>query len=661
MAQTNRIVLGIMIVSLIVIITLVVLYSRRGHLKEAFQNKLNDSTFIDAYKLNGIEKCSALQFPSMTASNIIDTGRLREWKPTSTHPNIRNVKADKDHGYCYYYIDDDKQILQGTDEANAAVLAPVYDPMLVGACSTDPATGSLWSRFPQLIKDAFVDKQIDANHKLPYKKCVLKVAHSNPEETRRLWQYVEQEDLICKGALDAVQKEYNTYIAKLQQLHNENEAFRRDYGTREELGDKLRACTTQSNDISENLLPRMQDATRALEQRIIVDRTQLDTAIQQIRTQQLTVDKQWEKVLSDIVTQTRIREALEQSITLLTNDTTQLNTQRNACRHVHATLVEEAKKRTAIVDKLKAQYNALEKQYNMCKEDLDETNADIQRMTKEKVQLKEKNKDLKIQLEACNKEKAIATTEEDAWRKKAVALREQYETCSKARAKQQAIYDGFVAQANALTQEIEDIKKRCRTVENEYYKANLETARNQASTTIDSTRTYCANVSAMKAKKAALMDELCELNARLKAMAAAPQPCTDENRKKTCCPYRVVPGNVVGIAYGCCGGFNFEGDVLRLRTSEATVNRVRDVFTDGSFIGLEGIPDKVYKLAGTKRDKGGEDWVKVRQFHPALGSLHDFMNLRRNWVVVTNPPPEPYAGAPSPTPDPPIGMGDRFC
>jgi uncharacterized protein YdcH (DUF465 family) len=647
----------IWLITLAVVVIVASAYILRTYRKEHFQNKLDDSTFAEAYKLNGIEKCSALQYPSMTASNIIDTGRLREWKPTGSHPNIRNVKADTQHGYCYYYTDDDKQILQGTDEANSAILAPVYDPMLVGACSTDPATGSLWSRFPALIKGAFEDKEADANHKLPYKKCVLKVAKDTPAETQKLWQYVEDQDLICKGALEAVQKEYNTYVNRLSQLHNENEAYRRDYGTRDELADKLRTCTTQSNDLADNLIPNMQRATESLQRRIITDRSQLDQALQQIRTDQTQLDKQWETIASDLVTKTRTKQVLEDSIAQLTSETAALDAQRNACRQTHATLVEEAKKRSDIVEKLKERYNYLEGQYNQCKEQLDQYNADIKRMTKERITLKERAKDLSIQLEGCNKEKQTATIEEEAWRKKADQLRIEYEACSKERALEQALYDGYVAQASALTAEIEDIKKRCRTVENEFYKANLETSRSQAATAIETTKTYCANVSAMKAKKAALMDELCELNARVKAMASVPPPCNDGNRMKMCCPYKVIPGTTVGIFHKST---NFEGPILRIRTSEATVERVRDNFTDGSYVGLEGIPEVVYKLAATKRDKGGDDWVKLAQVHPDLGSLHTAASQRRNWVTVTNPPPEPFA-PPRSDPDPPIGLGDRFC
>lgn len=635
-------------------------------LKEGFENqipKLSGPLFREAYKLNGIEKCAALQFPSITASNMIETGRLRQWKPTGRHPKIKDATSDGEHAYCYYYLDDDKQILQGTDAENSAVLAPVYDPMLVGACSTDPASDSLWSKFTGVIKDAFVDKEADANHKLPYKKCVLKVALSNEPEKEKMWKYVEDQNLVCKGALDAVQKEYNTYVARLAKLQQENDAYRKDYGTREELGVNLRTCVAQSNELAENLIPSMHKATQQLQQRIINDRSQLDTAIQQIKTSQAQTDQSWEKVVSDIVLNTRMRDTLQQSISKLTEDSAKMNTQRVKCRQQHKALVDEAAKRSDIVEDLKQKYNVLESHYNKCKQELDRTNAEIGSMSKEQVTLKEKNKNLTIQLEGCLKEKVTATYEESAWRKKADELREKYESCSKVRATEQAKYDGFVAKADALTLEIEEIKKRCRTVENEFHKANLETARDQAETTIESTRTYCANVAAMKAKKAALMDELCELNARLKAKAAEPQPCGDENRKTTCCPYKVKPGAVVGVSYTCCGGFNFEApDRLRLRTSEATVNRVRDAFpTAGSYIGIEGMPTKVYKLHSTKRDKGGEDWIKFSPVHPNLGTLHEIIALKRNLVVVTNPPPDPYTPPGPPSSDPPVGQGDRFC
>lgn len=623
---------------------------------------LKTPMFEQAYKLNGIEKCAALQYPSMTASNIIETGRLREWKPTSTHPKLKASKEDSDsHSYCYYYMDEDKVILQGTDAENSAILAPVYDPMMVGACSTDPATGSLWSKFTGLIKDAFVDKEIDANHKLPYKKCVLKVASSNELEKQKLWKHVEEESLVCKGALEAVQKEYNRYVAQLRKLEEENAVFRRNYGTRDTLGSNLRTCTAQSNEIAENLIPMAKQLTQKLQQQILNDRSQLDTQIQQITTQQHQLDKTWEKVISDIVLNTRMRDTLQESIAKLTDTTNALNIERNKCRQKHKDLMGEVDKRTSVVEELKKQFNELEKAYNMCKEDLDATNQGIATMQKQQVQLKEDNKNFKIKLEACAKEKQIVTIEEAAWRKKAESLRAQYEVCSKERAKQQALYDGYVAQADALTQEIEDIKRRCRTVENEFYKANLETARNQAATTIDSTRTYCANVSAMKAKKAALMDELCELNARVKAKASEPQPCNDENRKTQCCPYKVKPGTTVGIAYQ--GSWRMEGNTARFNTSEATINRVRDNFKDGDVLGIEGHPTKVFKLVGTHKDKtvGKEEWIKVSSVDANLGSIQEFRALQKPWVTVTNPPPIPYGGPPTPTPDPPLGQGDAFC
>lgn len=688
------------VVAIILVLFAVLVLCRQNKTQETFENdtqRINGSFFEKAYTMNGIEKCAALQFASITASNIIETGRLRQWKPTLSHPMIKDVTSDREHAYCYYYADDDKQILHDTD--TDTILAPVRDPMLGGACSIDPASGSMWSQFTTVIKDAFIDKEIDANHKIPYKKCVLKVALSNAPAKEQLWKYVEEESLMCKGALDAVQKEYNTYIDGMRKLHEENANFARDYGTRDALATKLRTCVAQSNELAENLIPNMARVTGELQGRILADRSNLDQAIQQIKTQQAQADQAWEKVISDIVLNTRTRDTLQQSIARIAEEAAKANSARNACRYQHKLLTDEAAKRRAVVDDLQSKYNTMEAKYNMCASDLETTNAGIAAMTIEQQALTENNKALKIKLEGCMKQKATVTFEEDAWRKKAISIREQYELCSKENARQQATYNGYVAQAKALTLEIEDIKLRCRMHESEFHKANLATSRKQAVTAIKSTHTYCANVSAMKAKKAALLDELCELNARVKAKANEPQPCGDEVQKKACCPYRVIAGAVVAVSYDCCGGFKADGPNLILYTSEATVNRVRDKFADGSYVGLEGFSNKLYRLVGTKRDRRnkeaaigglalgvaltaisgtgialastlgqiasdssyGKDWIKVTTVHPSLGSLDDFKALRRSLVVVNNPPPEPFVPHPSASPDVQIGQGDQFC
>lgn len=666
---------GLILVLLLVAAASLAYRVRVQQQSEGFTSGLTDGAFEGIYKMNGIEKCHSLSIPSVTASNLIDTGRLREWKPTGEHPAIRDVKQAKTtgHDFCYYYMDDDKQILQGSEEQDKQILAPVFDPLAAnsaGACSTDPASGSLWSMFPNLIKDAFVDKERDANHKLPYKKCVLKMAAAGPEaeaEKRRMWDYVGEQNMICKASLDAVQKEYNTYMAALERIHGSNEAYRSSHGTREALSANLRACTTQCNDVANTFLPRSQELLQRLQSQIVDERSALDTQVAQAHGAQVEGERQWRRVAGDLVVKRRALEVGSEALGRIQAAIDAAQRVRQGCRQHHSMLAEEVAKRTAVVDALRQRYNAMERDYFACKAQLEKTLDEIGAMEKEKLKLDDHNKNLVIEVAGCKKQKQVAIDEEAAWRAKATTLRLKYEECSKVRAHEQATYEGHVARADALTAEIEDIKKRCRTTESEFYKANLETARDQAAVTIDSARAYCGNVSAMKAKKIEIMDSLCALNAQVKAKAATPPRC-DEATKLLCCAYKAVRGKEIGIYWK---NKKREGHLIKIGTSAATIDRIREAWgaspSDASpgYFTFKGKEFNVWKIVKTDRNTGVDavSYYWVEAVGPSLGTIEQFEALYKFGPVymVNNPPPANYAPPGPPIQTPPIGLGDGYC
>lgn len=572
-------------------------------LEEKYTNQPYDGVNRDylnaVYAEKGIEACSILSGSNYMSSNYVDTLRFRKWKPLHTDPDYQLFATTQSNNeYCYFFMDDDKQMLKTNEYPNG--YAPVVDPLAkFSECSK---LGNDLFKNTSVITNVFESTGYDANHNLPYKKCIMQVdraAASSPESIDQFWQSFGDANngAFCQGIANTLLAEGNAYIFKRDQLHNKIQPYRSIYTSVPTLISSLNGCLATNEGLT-SAISASNARLAALQQAIGASNSYYQPLLAAKLSALESLNQQKTTKTTDLVSlSNNLYHVLIPNINDVQAKHRSISTHRTTCR-TNLNIKREALLQAQNAHEvLTENYRRLDIDHANCEKLLREMNGNITLQRPLRQDILEKLSNIKQRVYACNTEQNTLRIEEARLRALLNRVRNEYDKCANTRAVVEAEIARLKSQKTMLINEIEEVKRRCRDDQSNFNLATINIHRESAKEIIATEQQRCAASISLRKRKAELLNEI-------KGVMLRADDCdTIIARCKCKVPVAEFPWN---DNRGYLSGYSGR----KLNTTTGRIVEVRKHLSTAPFIRFNG-QGEMYKIISTKKHKGGDSYITV--------------------------------------------------
>ena len=592
---------GVIIITIIILILLASLYihlykTRKASSIETFTNNTLDTSYVKSvYTKEGVTPCMILANTSAASSNYIDTMRIREWKPQNSDPFFADFSdSNATSSYCYFFKDDDKQILS-TNTLDG--YANIKDPL---------ATVATCAKSDPLFKDStivtrmFESTGYDTSHSLPYKKCILELDKSQvTEETKKhFWgQFGENDEVFCQGIQNNLQSEIDAYAAKLADLSSKLEPYRTLYTSTTNLKNELDTCLNTNKTLTSDIATKntqLQD----LQTRISQTNTEMTSSIGALDTQMRNLYNQIQSKQGELLKlDNTFKQVLTKNIEKLGDDMTRISSARDKCLSDLYTIKSTSEAEQKILDVITANYRKLNDEFMMCEKLLREVTASLEQERPNLLDIIQKLENIKELLIKCNVDQQRLMEEENFWKKLVKVTQDDFNRCNSERGKVEARVASLKQSKDALLNEIEEIKKRCRDDQSNFNMATVTIHREAANNIMDTAKEMCKSSIAMRQRRVELLNEIDGILQEVNSCDRITTACK-------CYKFvQSVPWNDRGISG------------VRLDTTSGRIQAIRPPLDSGAqyvrFVHAGGERTGFYRLTKTRKKKGSGSYITV--------------------------------------------------